>query len=292
MARYHAAVLRALGRLASNRLLAAGVLALLALIALATVVPALRPDPNLADIDGGLSELGAPLPPSAAAPLGTDDLGRDELARVSHAARASLVTTCVATIIAIGLGLLVGLGAGLAGGWVEAVLMRLVEMALAFPVLMVAIFAAAVLRAAALDEGQGSLAVVLGLLGWQTTARVVHARAVALRRAEFVMAARALGASGWRVLTRHLLPNVAGVLAVLFAATAAQLLIAESTLSFAGLGAAPPEPTWGRMVFEGRIYYRSAPWLLVAPGVALLLAVASFYLVGAGLRRELEREAT
>lgn len=284
-------MLRALGRLASNRLLVAGVLALLALGALAAVVPSLRPAPNLANVDGGLSELGAPLPPSAEAPLGTDDLGRDELSRVSHAARSSLLTTVTATVIALLLGLIVGLGAGLSGGWIEVALMRVVEMALAFPVLMVAIFAAAVLRASSLDEGQSSLAVVLGLLGWQTTARVVHARAVALRRAEFVVAARALGASGWRVLTRHLLPNVAGVLAVLFTATAAQLLIAETTLSFVGLGAPPPEPTWGRMIFEGRIYYRSAPWLMIAPGVALLLAVASFYLVGAGLRRELEREA-
>lgn len=289
--RYHAGVLRALRRLGSNRLLAAGVLALIALVALAAVVPALRPDPNLADVDGGLSELGAPLPPSAAAPLGTDDLGRDELSRITHAARASLLTTALATSIALAIGLLVGLAAGLTGGWVEALLMRVVEMALAFPILLVAIFAAAVLRAASLDEAAGSLAVVLGLLGWLTTARVVHARARTLARAEFVLAARALGASGWRVLLRHVLPNISGVLAVLFTATAAQLVIAEATLSFAGLGPPPPEPTWGRMLFEGRIYYRSAPWLLLAPGVALFLAVATFHLMGAGLRRELEGEA-
>lgn len=284
-----AAVPRLLRRLAGNRLLAAGILALLALLALAWIVPAVRPDPNVVDVEHGLSAQGAPLPPSLTSPLGTDDLGRDQLARVGHAARVSLGTAALATVVALALGLLVGLLAGLSGGWIDAALMRLVELAVSFPVLLLAILTAAVLRAASLDETAGSLAVVLGLLGWPSTARLVRARVMVLTRSEFVIAARALGASGWRVVGRHILPNIAGVLAVLLTATVSQLLVAEATLSFAGLGPPPPEATWGRMVFEGRIYYRSAPWLFAVPGIALVLTVAAFHLVGAGLRRELER---
>jgi peptide/nickel transport system permease protein len=282
-------VQRLLRRLASNRLLATGALALLALLALAWIVPAVRPAPNLANVEHGLSESGAPLPPSLASPLGTDDLGRDELSRVAHAARASLLTAGVATAIALAIGLIVGLLAGLTGGWLDAIVQRMIELAISFPVLLLAIFAAAALRAAELDRAPGSYALVLGLMCWPATARIVRSRALVLARAEFIVAARGLGASRWRVLLRHVVPNVSGVLAVMLTLTAAQILVADSTMSFAGLGAAPPEASWGRMVFEGRIYYRSAPWLMIAPGLALVVAVAAFHLVGAGLRRELER---
>ncbi len=286
-----AAVQRALRRLQRNRPLAAGVLALFAILALAWIVPALRPDPNLTDVAHGLSELGAPLPPSAQAPLGTDDLGRDVLARIAHAARSSLLTIAAGTALALLIGLAIGLSAGLLGGWVDALLMRLIELSVAFPVILLAILAAAALRAAALDESSGSVAVVLGLVGWPVTAQVVRARAMALARAEHVVAARALGASGLRVIVHHVLPNLSGAVAVLVTTTMAQLLVTEATLSFAGLGAPPPEASWGRMVFEGRVYYRSAPWLLLAPGISLVIAVLTFYLLGAGLRRELQRTA-
>ena len=287
-----AAVRRALHRLQRNRLLCAGLAALIALFALAWIVPAFRPDPNLADIDHGLTELGAPLPPSLDAPLGTDDLGRDQLARVAHAARASLVTIIAASAIALALGLLVGLTAGLSGGWVDSALLRLIELAVAFPVLLLAILAAAVLRAAELDEARSSLAVVLGLVGWPVAAQVIRARAMTLTHAGHIVAARALGAGRWRVIVHHVLPDIAGVLAVLLTSTVAQLLLTEATLSFVGLGAPPPEPSWGRMVYEGRVYYRSAPWLMLAPGLALLVAVTAFHLLGAGVRREIQRDAS
>lgn len=284
-----AAVPRVLRRLASNRPLTAGVLALVALLSLAWIIPAFRPDPNRPDVEHGLSEMGAPLPPSLAAPLGTDDLGRDQLARVAHGARLSLTTALTATVIALALGLAVGLLAGLAGGWIDALLMGLVDLTLAVPILLLAILTAVVLRAAALDDSPISLAVVLGIFGWPPAARVVRARVQVLDSAEFVIAARALGASAGRIITRHLLPNLAGALAVVLTTTIAQVVAAEATLSFAGLGPAPPEATWGRMVYEGRIYYRSAPWLFLLPGLAIVCTVAAFYLLGAGLRRELER---
>ncbi len=284
-----AAVPRTLRRLLRNRLLTAGLLALGLLLALAWIVPAMRPDPNLADVERGLSAMGAPLPPSWSAPLGTDDLGRDQLSRVSHAARSSLFTAATATALALAIGLLIGLAAGLGGGWIELALSRIIELTFSFPVLLLAILAATALRAAEIEDDPLSMALVLGLFGWPTTARVMRARAAVLGRAEFVVAARALGAGTWRVVTRHVLPNLSGALAVMMTFTVAQLLIAEAMLSFAGLGAPPPTATWGRMVFEGRVYYRSAPWLLLAPGLALVLAVFSFHLIGAGLQRELEQ---
>ena len=280
---------RLLRRFASNRLLATGALALLALLALAWIVPAVRPAPNLTNVEHGLSEGGAPLPPSLTSPLGTDDLGRDELSRVAHAARSSLFTAGIATAISLTIGLIVGLLAGLSGGWIDAIALRLIELAISFPVLLLAIFTAAVLRAAEIDQAPGSYPLVLGLMCWPAIARIVRARALVLARAEFIVAARGLGASSWRVLLRHVVPNVGGVLAVMWTLSAAQILVVDSTMSFAGLGAAPPAASWGRMVFEGRIYYRSAPWLMLAPSLALVLAVATFHLLGAGLRRELER---
>ena len=127
------------------------------------------------------------------------------------------------------------------------------------------------------------------MFGWPPTARVVRARVQVLDSAEFVLAARALGADVWRVIARHLLPNLAGTLAVISTTTFAQMVVAEATLSFAGLGPAPPEASWGRMIYEGRVYYRSAPWLFLVPGAALVFTVGAFYLIGLGVQRELEQ---
>jgi peptide/nickel transport system permease protein len=291
-------VVRALRRLIGNRALAVGSATLVAVAVLAFVVPMLRPDATLADIEHGLSAQGAPLPPSLSAPLGTDDLGRDVLARVSVAARSSLLTATVATAIALWIGVMIGLVCGLCSGWaggsaarwIDSALMRLVDLAMSFPVLLLALFAAAALRAGALDHSAFSLAVVLGLLGWPTSARVIRAKTLVLARADFVAAARALGASNVRLILRHLLPNVRSVATVLATVTLAQMLLADAVLSFAGLGDAPPQPSWGRMVFEGRVYYRSAPWLVLVPGLAIVIAVAAFYLIGQGLQHESARD--
>lgn len=255
----------------------------------AWVVPALGPDPNRPDLDRGLTALGAPLAPSGDAPLGTDDLGRDVFARVCYAGRASLLTAATGTALAVLLGLLAGMSAGLVGGALETALARAIELVLAFPILLLALFAATALRAASLDGGGGSLAVVLGLLGWPATARVVHARTRALAAADYVVAARGLGASVPRLVLRHLLPNLAALVTAIAVITLSQFLLAESALSFVGLGPAPPEPSWGQMVWEGRIYYRSAPWLVLAPALAIVVTVAAVHLVAVGLQGTLER---
>ena len=241
-------------------------------------------DPLARDIDHGLTMRGAPLPPSADAPLGTDHLGRDVWARVAAGTATSLEIASLATLIALVIGLAIGLIAGYAGGWIDNALMRLVDLVLAFPFLLLAILLAALLREANLASSNAPVVLTLGIVGWTTTARVIRGKAMTLARSEMTVAARAIGASPARIVIRHILPNVAGVAIVVTALGFAQNLLAESVLSYLGLGPPPPTPTWGRMLYEGRVYYRTAPWLTLAPGIAILVAVVAFNLVGEGLR--------
>jgi ABC-type dipeptide/oligopeptide/nickel transport system permease subunit len=245
-------------------------------------------DPTALDIEHGLSALGAPLPPSLDHVLGTDPLGRDVWARVVAATATSLEVAALSTALALALGLGVGLVAGYAGGWLDAALMRLVDLVLAFPLVLLAILLAALLRATSLAPTSAPVVLTLGLVGWTTTARVIRGKVAGVVRGELVTAVRALGARPGRIVLHHLLPNVAGIATALAALTFAQNLLAESVLSFVGLGPPPPAASWGRMLFEARAYYRSAPWLAIAPGVAISLAVAAFHLVGEGLRDALD----
>lgn len=241
-------------------------------------------DPLQRDIDHGLSIKGAPLPPSADAPLGTDHLGRDVWARVASGAGSSLELAALATLVSLAIGLLVGLVAGYAGGWIDNALMRLVDLVLAFPFLLLAILLAALLREADLASSNAPVVLTLGIVGWTTMARVIRGKAMVLARSEMTTAARALGATPSRIVLRHILPNVSGVVIVVTVLGFAQNLMAEAVLSYLGLGPPPPAATWGRMLYEGRVYYRTAPWLVIVPGVAILVAVIAFNLVGEGLR--------
>jgi len=257
------------------------------LICILLAIVGLRPwlsskSPDRLDIDHGLTLSGAPLPPSADAPLGTDDLGRDVWARIAAGAGTSLEIAALSTLLALVIGLTIGLVAGYAGGWVDHALMRLVDLVLAFPFLLLAILLAALLREADLASSIAPVVVTLGAVGWTPIARVIRGKAMTVSRSEMIVAARALGASPVRIVTRHVLPNIAGVAIVLAALGFAQNLLAEAVLSYLGLG--PSTPTWGHMLFEGRAYYRTAPWLVIAPGVAILVAVIAFNLVADGLR--------
>jgi ABC-type dipeptide/oligopeptide/nickel transport system permease subunit len=195
----------------------------------------------------------------------------------------------------------VGLGLGIAGGlvaatgaadWfkrgprvnVDAVLMRTVDIGLAFPFLLLVMAVGA-----AFDRTSGTTVVlVLGATGWLGTARVVRAKTMQVRSLEFVQAARALGCSTSRILVRHVLPNVSGVLGVVAILSVAQMILAESVLGYLGVGVAPPAPTLGRMLLEGQDYYLAGPWLVAAPGAALVLAVLGLHLLGEGLRDGLD----
>jgi ABC-type dipeptide/oligopeptide/nickel transport system permease subunit len=238
-----------------------------------------RHDVERKNARAGLTELGEPLGPSAEYPLGTDALGRCVLARVMAGARVSLLVAIVATALATLIGTLVGLVAGYRGGATDMALMRLVDLLLAFPFLLLAIALVAVFR----DAGLIAVLVILSLTGWLSVARVVRAKVLALRDGELVQGARAIGASSSRVIWRHILPNVSGPIAVMATLAVAQMIVAESTLAFLGFGAAPPTASWGRMLFEGKIYLLGAPWLAIAPGVAVLLTVLAFNLLGDGL---------
>lgn len=271
-------------RFAENRGAVVGGILVVVLVALALVGPALTKDPIARDIDHGLTEVGAPLGPSGDALLGTDQLGRDVWARVVAGARASMSIALLSTLLALVFGSAIGLLAGFVGGRVDSVLMRFVDLVLAFPTLVLAILLAALMREADLASSNAPVVLTLGAVSWTTMARLIRQKAMTIARSEYVSCARSLGASGMRIVMRHVIPNLVGVVIVVAALGFAQNLLAESVLSYVGLGPPPPAPTWGRMLFEGRTYYRTAPHLVLAPGLAIVMAVVAFNLLGEGLR--------
>ena len=217
--------------------------------------------------------------------LGTDIQGRDVWARLVYGARISLSAGIISQTIALSLGLTMGLMAGYYGHWVDEVVMRLADVTLAFPTLLLLIA-----MAAALQPSIGVVFVTIGIVGWAGMARLVRGQVLVVRQLEFVQASRALGARDVRVVLKHVLPNV--VAPVLIAATLgiAAAIMAEASLSFLGLGVQPPTPSWGSMIADGRDLnqLRNAPWTSVAPGLAIGAAVLGFNLLGDALRDALD----
>ena len=211
--------------------------------------------------------------------LGTDAVGRDLAARIVSGARLSLLVGLLSRLVALVLGTMAGLLAGYFGGWLDSIVMRLADMTLAFPALLLLIAIVAAFGPSLL-----TLFLALGLLGWAPVARVLRSQVLALRRQDYVEAARAIGCSRRRILIRHLLPACGSTLLVLFSMGMAGAIIAEGSLSFLGLGAQPPQPSWGTLIRDGFGYLRSAPWLTLIPGLCMALAVLGFNLLGDGLR--------
>lgn len=242
-------------------------------------------DPNASDFVNGISADHLPVGPSAAFPLGTDRLFRDQLSRLAVGARVSLFIGLAATLVASFVGAVVGIVAGwFEGRAVDTVLMRIVDVGLAFPFLLIVMA-----LGAALDRTTATtIFLTLGLTGWLGTARVLRAKTLQIRHHDFVIAARALGQSTPRILLRHVLPNVMGPLVVVSTVSVAQMILAESVLSYLGAGIAPPTPTWGHMLFDGQDYVTTSPWIAVAPGAAIMLSVLGFNLLGEGLRDALD----
>ncbi len=230
-------------------------------------------------------------PPSTTNPLGTDDLGRDLLLRLLHGARVSLAVGLATALAATLIGTTIGLLAAWRGGVVDAVLMRLADGLLALPALPVLVVLAAVdTGRIGLPRGEAAsnilrIVVILSLFGWVGVARLARAAALSVLARDYVRAARALGASEARVLLRHVAPNIAGPVAVATALSVAGAILAESTLSFLGLGIAPPAASWGNMLANAQDLVFSAPMAALWPGLAILLAVAGCTLVADGLRR-------
>ena len=218
-------------------------------------------------------------PPGHRFLLGADTQGRDVLSRVLYGARISLMVGLISQSVAVTLGLLLGLIAGYYGRWVDAAVMRLADVTLAFPALLLLIAVSAAVR-----PSLGVVFVIIGVVGWAAMARLVRSQVLVLRNAEYVQAARALGAQDRRILWRHLVPNVRAQVIVAATLGIAGAIMAEAALSFIGLGAQPPTPSWGAMVADGRELLRVAPWVSFAPGIAIGIAVLGFNLVGEGLR--------
>jgi len=228
-------------------------------------------------------------PPSRAHWLGTDVEGRDVWARLVYGARVSLAAGIISQSIAIALGVTLGLIAGYYGGWVDEVVMRLADVTLAFPTLLLLIA-----MAAALQPSLGVVFVTIGVVGWAGMARLVRGQVLVVRGLEYVQAARALGGRDRRILLRHVLPNVAGPVIIAATLGIAGAIMAEAALSFLGLGVQPPTASWGSMIADGRDLdqLRNAPWTSVAPGLAIGAAVLGFNLLGDALRDALDPRYT
>ena len=250
------------------------------LIALALAAPLIaRYDPTAIDLAHQFER------PSAAHWMGTDFQGRDVWARLVYGARVSLAVGFISQSIALTLGVLLGLVAGYYGRWVDETVMRLADVTLAFPTLLLLIA-----MVAALEPSLTTVFVTIGVVGWAGMARLVRGQVLVTRQLEFVHAARALGATDRRILARHLLPNVIAPVVIAATLGVAGAIMAEAALSFLGLGVQPPTPSWGSMISDGRDLFqlRNAPWTSVFPGLAIGAAVLGFNLLGDALRDTLD----
>jgi peptide/nickel transport system permease protein len=219
------------------------------------------------------------LRPSRAYLFGTDTLGRDEFARVLYGGRISLAVGLGVALLSALIGTAVGSVAGFYGGRIDSVLMRVTDLFLSIPLLVILIIAATILGGSVLD-----IVLVLSLFFWMPLARIVRGQFLSLKQKEFVEAARAVGASDGRIIVRHLLPNTLGVIIVNVTLEVAAAILTESVLSFLGFGIQPPTPTWGNMLAESRDLATGAPWLVWFPGLAILLTVLCVNFLGDGLR--------
>jgi peptide/nickel transport system permease protein len=247
-------------------------------VLLAVAAPVLAPqDPSEQDLGHRLTR------PTAAHWLGTDGHGRDVLSRLLYGARVSLLVGFAAAFLAVALGVLIGAVAGYAGGRADLALMRFTDVFMTIPVLFLIL-----LVVAAYGASLGNTILVLGSVYWPSVARLVRGQVLTLRARDFVEAARALGVSSVRVVVRHLLPNATGVIIVQVTLAIATAILAESALSFLGLGVPPPTPSWGNMLTEGRLHLTGAWWIATFPGIAIFLSVLAFNLTGDGLRDALD----
>ena len=231
----------------------------------------------------GLTLEGAPLPPDARFIMGTDLLGRDLFSRILYGAQTSLVIGIVANSLALLIGTLVGITAGFFRGWIGATLMRFTDLMMAFPALLLAICLAAIFK-----PSLWIVALVIALVNWVQTARVIYTETTSLATRDFIAAERTLGASTGRILFRHILPHLVPTIIVWGTLGISTTVLLEATLSFLGVGVQPPTPSWGNIIFENQTYFQAAPWLVFIPGAAIILLALAFNLVGDALRDVLD----
>lgn len=265
-------------RFKKNPLSVAGLIVILILSTIAILAPVISPyNPTAIDVNKVL------LHPSISHPFGTDELGRDVLSRMIWGSRVSLKVGFIAVGIAIFIGCIVGSIAGYYGKAVDAVLMRFVDVMLAFPTFFLILAVIAIV-----EPGISTIMIVIGVTGWMDVARLVRAEFLTLKEREFISAARVIGASDFRIIFRHILPNALSPVFVAATFGIAGAILIESSLSFLGLGVQPPEPSWGNILTSGKDNITVAWWLSVYPGLAILFTVLSYNLVGEGLRDALD----
>lgn len=257
-------------------------------------------DPGLA-LPQGLDELGVPHGPGDGFPLGADTLGRDVLSRLAYGARVSLLVALCAMATSVTIGTTLGLLGGYFGGWVDSTITRLTEIVSCLPTILLAMTLAFIIPDSVTqlgifklgnmeppDPGLVRLLLAIGLVTWTNIARAVRGQTLALKEREFIEAARAMGCSGGTILKRHLLPNVLPTVVTLATLATANNILLEAGLSYLGLGSDPSRPSWGGMISEGQPYLMTAPWIVLAPGLAIVLAVTAFNLLGTALQEVLD----
>jgi peptide/nickel transport system permease protein len=277
--------MRKILRFYRRRLLASvGAMIVVSVILVALLTPWISPtDPLAQDVHKSLR------PPiwhpgsDTAYPLGTDPLGRDLLSRVLYGARTSLIAAFFAALVATAIGVFLGLIAGYYGGRVGVGIMRLVDLQLALPSILLALVIIAIL-----GSSLRNLIIVMGITSWMTYARVVRANVLSIKEKDFITAARSIGVKDLRIILRHILPNTLAPIIVILTFDIARLIILESSLSYLGLGVPPPTPSWGRMLYEGKEFMIIAYWLVAFPGLAIMITVMGINFLGDGLRDALD----
>jgi len=265
-------------RFTRNRIAVAGLIIVVLLVLMALFAPLLAPqDPAVQTLANKR------MPPGATYWLGADEFGRDILSRVIYGARVALYVALVAVALALVMGVAIGLVAGFAGGWVDTVLMRLVDVMLSFPYLLLAIAIVATL-----GTGVQNTTLAVGIWATPSFARITRGQVLNIKGREYITAAEAVGVTGWRMVWRYILPNAIPPVIVFATLYMANAILLEAALSFLGLGVQPPQPSWGLMVASGRDFLRVAPHVATIPGVAIMLAVLGFNLLGDGLRDALD----
>lgn len=261
-----------------NKLAVAGGVVVVTLLLVSLLAPYIAPyDPSYIDVKNVL------VPPCKEHLLGTDQLGRDVLSRIIWGGRVSLLVGFVAVGIAVAIGTFLGAVAGYYGGWVDGLIMRFVDIMLCFPAFFLILAVVALL-----EPSIWNIMVVIGLTSWMGVARLVRAEFLSLKEREFVLAARSQGASDLRIIFSHILPNALGPVFVAAILGIGAAILTESALSFLGIGVQPPTPSWGNMLTAGKDNIEIAYWLSLFPGLAILITVLGYNLLGEGLRDALD----
>lgn len=270
-------------RIVARKVALISMIVIFIIFAAAIFAPWLAPFSPNEQFKDGLTLQGAPIAPNSTYLFGTDLLGRDLFSRLIYGARTSLIVGILANGVAVILGTVVGLSAGYIRGRIGAAIMRITDLMMAFPALLLAITLAAIFSPSLLI-----VALVIAMVNWVQIARVIYTQTISISEREFVEASRSLGASNRRILIKHIFPHLVPTVLVWATLGIATTVLLEATLSFLGIGVRPPTPSWGNIIFENQTYFASAPWLVFIPGLAIILLALSFNLLGDALRDELD----